>query len=232
MTFLQSRLGPFPVWVWGVVLIAGVVVFIIVRRMQNGNTTNASGTLGQNTAGQVNPLNPTNDPALDPNTGIPYSIEEMVDPNTGLPYYIELTTGANNPPGSQRSAGIATGPIPPQSGGGPGTQPGTSPSTGPIPPQPGTAPVTVGAQAGRPIGPIPPQPGPRGKRVPPPQPGPDGHHPIPPQPGTAPRGGGGRGPIPPQPGESGEKEPIPPIGTGSEWNYPFWVGQGGLLYTR
>lgn len=247
MNFLQSKLGPFPVWVWGLVVIGGVVVFIIVRKMQNGNTSGTS-TLGQNSAGQVNPLNPTNDPNLDPNTGIPYQIEEAIDPNTGLPYYLELTNGATSPGqagGGPQGATAAVPSIPsgptgpaqpyPAPTSGPGTAPGTMPASpypgGPTasPPvlsypgaSPGTIPITgAGGNASR-----------RGT-YPGSKPGtPPG--PMPPTPVPPHKPGGGPMPPTPVPGHPGGPMPPKPIGTGDEespWTYPFWSGQGGTLYS-
>lgn len=89
-TLLHGRVGPFPVWlIAGVVVIGGVVFFIWWRNNQANNSSNATPT---------NSLNPTNDPNIDPNTGVPYSLEEMVDPNTGIPYYFENNPGAPQPP--------------------------------------------------------------------------------------------------------------------------------------
>lgn len=214
MTFLSQRLGPFPVWVWGVVLIGGVVVVLVVKRMQNGTTTNASGVLGQNSAGQVNPLNPSNDPNIDPNTGVPYQIEEAVDPNTGMPYYFQLTGGATSQ--GQAGGGSNGSTTPPSSGGGPSTcPPGYHwQSVGPAflsTPGGSSAPTGQGQC-------VPDQP------VPVDQPIPLTGRPMPVQAATL---------------HPSTMQPLPAASTGApargtgasgEWEYPFWTGQGGRLY--
>jgi hypothetical protein len=60
---LTKKLGPLPVWAWGLIL--GIGGYIVYARSRTNSTTSSSGTLGV--------LDPN---AVDPNTGLTYGQEE------------------------------------------------------------------------------------------------------------------------------------------------------------
>lgn len=92
MRFLTRKIGFLPVWAYAVIVVIGGVVFYIWFKNYQANK-NTANTVAQSTSGvaganqNYNPLNPTGDPNIDPNTGVPYQLEEAVNPQTGAPYY-------------------------------------------------------------------------------------------------------------------------------------------------
>lgn len=122
MEFLTRKFGPFPVYVWALVIVGGIVLAIYIR----SRTQNSSG--GSQTAA-TNPFNPTNDPNIDPNTGVPYALEEQIDPNTGVPYYYEQNYGGTNNPTNGTTNNPPTNPPPV-------TAPPTGYKPGPVPKHP------------------------------------------------------------------------------------------------
>lgn len=133
-SFLTRRVFGMPLWlVGGIVIIGGVALALYIR---GRNQTPSGQALGQSGSTGIG------DPNIDPNTGVPYSVEDAIDPNTGLPAYFDLfppPTTTSSPP-----------PAPPP---GPTSQP--PPSPGNPPPTPNTPPP------GTPPGPLhnPPPPG-------------------------------------------------------------------------
>jgi hypothetical protein len=116
MAVLSRRLGPLPMWAYiAIVVIGGVVFYLWWRHYTNSNAANqaqsTSGIAGANPA--YDPLNPTNDPNIDPNTGVPYQLEEATNPATGAPYYYSSPT--SSPPPSTTTTPVVT---PPTSSGG------------------------------------------------------------------------------------------------------------------
>lgn len=110
MSFFTQNIGPLPVWGWLVAIIGGVVLFFVIRRSTSGTS---GATTGSPTAATTSPLNPTADPQIDPNTGVPYALEEAIDPATGTPYYYQTNYGANN---MGQAGGTSGGPTQPPSG--------------------------------------------------------------------------------------------------------------------
>ena len=192
MNFLQGRIFGLPVWlVGGLALGVGVVVYIVVRRRNAASST--GGALGQNTTATPP------DPNLDPNTGIPWSVEEAIDPNTGLPVYMTLLNQGNGMGGGQ-SGSTSGGTMQ----GGPAGPPQPSPVTPPGPAGPPqaapssltTSATAAGGQTVQPSG----RPGPVGPPIPPP--------------GTAP-GTGPKGP--PGPGIGFAQAPGTPLQQGGKF---------------
>lgn len=94
---LGRGMGGLPVWGW-VAIVGGVFVLVWLGRKKFGNqgsTSSDGGSLGSGTA------NSALDPNIDPNTGVPYSIESAINPNTGLPAYYggAGVTNQGAPPG-------------------------------------------------------------------------------------------------------------------------------------
>jgi hypothetical protein len=81
MSFLQGTLFGMPTWlVLLIVGVGGVGIALFLRR-RSGSTTTGLG-------GPTSPA-PATDPNIDPNTGVPYAIEEQINPNTGRPNYYD-----------------------------------------------------------------------------------------------------------------------------------------------
>lgn len=174
--FLHGRILGLPAWLVGIAVVgAGVGIYLIIKHRAGSSSGSGGGVLGQNTNAQPS------DPNIDPNTGVPYAVEEATDPNTGMPVYMTLLSQGSGLTSAPTPA-PQPGPIPPQ------------PSTpGPIPPQPSVAAPGASATAG---GQLQPNGGGGGGGA------------IPPQPSGGSGGGGGGGAIPPQP--SGGRGPAGP----------------------
>lgn len=102
MQFLMRKIGPLPTWAYIGIVVVGGVVFYIWWRHYTGSSSSSQ------TPAATNPLNPTNDPNIDPNTGVPYALEEAINPATGQPYYYSNpygnpTSTTSNPPTSTTS---------------------------------------------------------------------------------------------------------------------------------
>lgn len=100
-----------PLWVWVIVVAGGVILAIYIRR--NVGSSSASGSLGQNAAGQQS----VTDPNIDPYTGVPYSIEEAINPATGLPAYyggpgVDATGSGSGPSSSGSGSSSGGGVLP------------------------------------------------------------------------------------------------------------------------
>lgn len=114
MSFLTRPLiGGIPTWVVIIVVgVGGVLIYFWFKNRSSTNAANsaqsASGLPGANQ--NINPLNPYNDPNIDPNTGVPYAIEEGINPNTGLPnYYNSQGTPSSS---SNPNPSLPTAPVP------------------------------------------------------------------------------------------------------------------------
>lgn len=146
---LNARILGMPAWLVGGVVIGGGLALAWYIRRGRGS---GSGALGQNSAASAAPA----DPNIDPNTGVPYSVEEATNPATGLPAYY----GTPGLDGSGQQP-----PTPPAPGPGPGPTPGTgiNPPPGPGPVNPGPFVHPIGPEPGPtriPSGPIPTAPAP------------------------------------------------------------------------
>lgn len=110
MQFLTRHFGPLPAWAYIVIAVIGGVAIYIWYRHNSSSSSSGGSSSSSNAA--TNPLNPDNDPNIDPNTGVPYALEEAIDPNTGEPYYYSNTTPSTtpsappppNPPTQQQSS--------------------------------------------------------------------------------------------------------------------------------
>jgi len=85
LQWLNRPLGPFPLWIWLVVIGGGLLVaFVIVPKLRGSSGT----SLG---SGNTSSNAPALDQSLyDPTTGIPLQVETTPNPVTGLPNYNNL----------------------------------------------------------------------------------------------------------------------------------------------
>lgn len=198
--FLTRRVFGMPLWlVGGIVIIGGVALALYIRGRNAGPSEKALGQSGSSGVG---------DPNIDPNTGVPYSVEDAIDPNTGLPAYFDLF-----PPPSQPASTPAPQQTPPP---GPVSQPppnpGTPPPSPPPSPPPGTPPPG-GIHRQPPPGVYPPPGSKYGVGHWPPHPG---DH----LPGNLP---------PPSPGS---RTPPPPLHYGGTQSTPYWPIPWDVLDVR
>src|SRR5215475_8319936 len=109
--FLEALKGEtFGVPNWLLVGIGGVGIAVFAPKLLKKFTGGGDekGGLG-NTAGV------STDPNIDPNTGVPWSVENAIDPNTGLPYWATLFgpgAGMQNMPPVQQQSQTYTQPPP------------------------------------------------------------------------------------------------------------------------
>lgn len=175
LSFLTQKLGGLPVWAWGLLVAGtGVAVWFFIRKQGGGATLGSS--------------QQPNDPNIDPNTGVPYSIEEAINPATGLPAYYG---------GPGVDPNIAPTPPPTQP---PGDQPPIQPTPPPVQMPPQQPPISPAPQppAQQPPSPLPgptppPTQPPPGLRPPPAQQPPGRIRPVPGQRGSAAPGNGPTG---------------------------------------
>lgn len=80
---LSRDIGGLPAWAWGLIVLGGGIGLFFFIRRQSGSSGSTSGALGQNSSSAAAP----DMSQIDPNTGIPYSIESQTNPATGLPAY-------------------------------------------------------------------------------------------------------------------------------------------------
>jgi hypothetical protein len=171
MAFLSRRLGPLPAWAYIAIVVIGGVVFYIWWRHYTSTQSSNNASQAQSTSGVAganpayNPLNPSNDPNIDPNTGVPYQLEEAINPNTGIPYYYSTQGTPGTPSAPSTPTPIANQypniyqwkynkPNPDQGFTVNPNQVPSTPNQTPLSPQePGTLPQAAGAMVGS--GPMP-----------------------------------------------------------------------------
>lgn len=146
LEFLSKDLGGIPVWAWGLIVGgAGVGLFLFIRSQQSSSSGSTLGSSGGNN-GSIDTSQ------IDPNTGIPYTIESDINPATGLPAYYG-GPGVTSPPGTDTATS--------------GLPAGTDTNATPTTPTPTPTPSTPTASTPKPVIPKPKtKPGPKPKPKP------------------------------------------------------------------